>query len=229
MPKKTRAPLNIALVGASGRMGQEILSLAQDSDCSVSYELGRSADWSKVDAARVHVVIDFSSPAGLARAITWCERAKVPLVSGSTGLAAKDFAALNRAAKKIPVLYSANMSLGIAVMSAMLGEFTRVEDWDFQIEEAHHSKKKDRPSGTALLLQNRLEQVLDRKLPKPLSRRGGSIPGEHSVMAMGPDEGITIQHTAFNRQVFARGALRAGRWLFDKKAPGLYDLGDLYK
>jgi 4-hydroxy-tetrahydrodipicolinate reductase len=114
-------------------------------------------------------------------------------------------------------------------MGMILAAFQTVRDWDFQIEEAHHSLKKDKPSGTALLLQEQLTKILGRPLPEPNAIRGGGIPGIHQIWAMGPDEAILLQHTAFQRRVFARGALQAGRWLFDKKRPGLYDLTDLYK
>lgn len=229
MSKKTRADLKVVLVGASGRMGQEIRNLSAQAGVKIAATVDAPKDWQSVDAAQADVVIDFSSSEGLGGAIEWCVKHNVALVSGSTGLDAKVQAGLRAAGKKIPVLYSANMSQGIAVMNAMLENLKALGDWDFQIDEAHHSQKKDKPSGTALLLQDKLTQVLGRDLPTPLSVRGGGVPGIHTVWAMGPEETLTIQHTAFNRQVFARGALVAGRWLFDKAKPGLYDLSDLYR
>ena len=85
------------------------------------------------------------------------------------------------------------------------------------------------PSGTALLLQEQLTKVAGRPLPAPNSIRGGGTPGIHTVWAMGEEEALVVQHIAYDRKVFARGALTAARWLFDKKQPGLYDLSDLYK
>ena len=139
------------------------------------------------------------------------------------------FKNMEKAGAKIPILYSANMSMGIAALSAMLSCLQPLSNWDFQIEEAHHNQKKDKPSGTALLLQRELEKVLGRKVPEPNAVRGGGIPGIHQVWVMGEDEALTLQHTAFNRKVFARGAVNAARWLFDKKQPGFYELSDLYK
>lgn len=229
MSKKTQPALKIALVGANGRMGAEIARLAESEQAKIVFSIDAAADWKKTKPADVDIVVDFSSSDGLSRALEWCVKNKKPIVSGSTGLSKENIAAMKAAAKKIPLLYSANMSLGIAVFSAMLKNLKMVGDWDFQIEEVHHNQKKDRPSGTAILLQDELTKVVGRNLPEPQSLRGGGVPGIHSLWAMGPDETLMIQHTAFNRQVFARGALKAARWLFDKDAGGIYDLSDLYK
>ncbi len=223
MSKKSRSPeLKIALVGSRGRMGSEIQKLVP-----VTAKIDTPKDWKKISARDVDVVVDFSSAEGLKEALTWCVTHKKPLVSGSTGQI--DRKALISAAKKIPVLYSGNMSLGIAVFNAMIKTLAAIKDWDFQIEEAHHNQKKDKPSGTALLLQKTLEEVIRRDLEPPQAIRGGGIPGIHTLWAMGPEETLTVTHTAFNRTVFARGALRAALWLFDKKEAGLYDLSDLYQ
>lgn len=229
MPAPTRKNLKVALAGAAGRMGQEIQLLAPESRIQIVHAIEGNKDWTKVSERAVDVVVDFSSPAGLTQALKWCVENRKPLLTGTTGFSTELNHRLRRASAKIPILYSANMSLGIAVMMAMFNSFAGLEDWDFQIEEAHHSLKKDKPSGTALLLQEKLAQVAKRKLPPPNSIRGGGIAGIHQVWAMGPDEAIVVQHTAFHRKVFAQGAVRAARWLFDKKAPGLYDLSDLYK
>jgi 4-hydroxy-tetrahydrodipicolinate reductase len=227
--KNLKSTLRIALVGAAGRMGQEIQGLAPGVQGVVVAQIDQTKDWDTCRAEEIDLVLDFSSPAGLAEALKWCVAQRKALVSGTTGWPAEFHARLLQASRKIPVLYSANMSLGIAVLTMMLNGFDALEGWDFQIEEAHHSQKKDKPSGTALLLQRKLMAVTKKRLPEPQSIRGGGIAGIHQIWAMGPDEAIVIQHTAFNRKVFAQGALHAARWLFDKKEPGLYDLSDLYK
>jgi len=210
-------------------MGREIRSIAQDCGCEVVSQLREASDWKAQNVKDVDVVVDFSSSQGLRAAIEWCTKHHKPLVSGSTGLDKRDRAGLEKAGNQIPLLYSGNMSLGIAVLNSMIKTLGAVEDWDFQIEEVHHRHKKDKPSGTALLLQENLIRAVGRKVPDPQSLRGGGVPGIHTVWAMGQDEVLVLQHTAFNRQVFARGALRAARWLFDKDEPGLYDLTDLYQ
>jgi 4-hydroxy-tetrahydrodipicolinate reductase len=211
-------------------MGREISAMAEaDPAFTVTARMGHRRDSWAFDAGDVDVVIEFSSPAGLSQALSWCVRHRKPLVAGTTGLGAGDKAKLKAAARRIPVLYSANMSRGIALMTSMLESFGATADWDFQIDEVHHGRKKDRPSGTALLLDDKLAQAIGRRPPRPNSIRGGGIPGIHQIWALGPDEMVVLQHTAFNRRVFAGGALSAARWLFDKKRPGLYDLSDLYK
>lgn len=229
MPKKSQSYLSVALVGASGRMGQEIQRLAQQERCKIVAAVETKKDWANVKEAKPDVVVDFSTPAGLLEAIAWCSRNRIPLVSGTTGIGPKQRAAFKKAAKTIPIFYSSNMSQGIATTQTMLEQLATVKEWDFQVEEIHHCHKKDRPSGTALLLQQALVKAIGRTAPEILSIRGGGVPGTHSVLAMGPDETILIQHIAYNRGVFARGALKAARWLFDKTRPGFYDLGHLYK
>lgn len=231
MSKQNRKMLNVILSGASGRMGQALQGLVQaERNVSVVAHVNSAADWRSLTPPKsLSVVIDFSSPEGLKQALQWCVRHKVKLVSGTTGLGRSHYQDMARAGKKIPILYSANMSLGIAAFSAMLNTLGRLKAWDFQISETHHKRKKDKPSGTALMLQRQLEAGLGRKLPRPLSTRGGGVAGIHRLSAFGPDEALVLEHTAFDRVVFARGALQAAAWLFDKKAPGLYDLGDLYK
>ncbi len=188
----------------------------------------QSPDMTVTDG-RPDVVIEFSSPEGLRETIKWCVQHKVPLVSGTTGITPQDQRRLKAAAKKIPILYAANMSLGVAVVRAMLHQFGRVPDWKFRMEEIHHTKKKDKPSGTAKMLAEELQRHVPlRRLPIRAIRRG-KVPGTHQIEALGPDEEILIRHTAHDRRIFARGAIRAARWLFDKGRPGLYDLPDLYE
>lgn len=229
MSKKSKAQLRIALVGAAGRMGSEIIKAAESEGCEVTVEMNAGADWKKIKPDSFDVAVDFSSPEGMTSAVDYCVKHKKPIVSGVTGLNKQHWAALQTASKKIPLLYSANMSLGIAAFNAMIQQTKMIENWDFQIEEVHHNQKKDRPSGTALLLQKTLNATLKRENPEPQSLRGGGVPGIHTLWAMGPEETLTIQHTAFSRGVFARGALQAARWLFDKGKAGLYDLSHLYK
>lgn len=232
MSKKSRKNIRVVLTGAKGRMGREIIDLAASDELpghiQIVAEVERFADWKSIQTDAVDLVIDFSNPKGTGQALRWAVENSKPIVSGTTGLSKTELRELSKAAKKIPVLYSANMSLGIAVMNAMIQSFRAVSDWNFQIDEVHHIHKRDRPSGTALLLQSAMVNAVGRKLPEPNSVRGGGVPGIHRIWAMGPEENIVLEHTAFKRAVFARGALAAARWLFDKNEPGLYDLSHLY-
>jgi 4-hydroxy-tetrahydrodipicolinate reductase len=217
-------------------MGREVAALAPEFGFKVSCGVSEKpevfesftsvTDIGQLLSARPEVMIDFSQPALTAEVAQWCARTKTPLVSGVTGLSEAHKAALKLASIEAPVLWSANMSLGVAVMARMLKEMAHLEGFDFQVEELHHKHKKDKPGGTALFLQNRLQEVAPTPLPDPVAIRGGGIFGVHRVLAMGDEEVITIEHTALNRRVFARGALRAATWLMNM-SPGLYQMSDI--
>ncbi len=150
------------------------------------------------------------------------------MVSGTTGLTAKDKKLIDSAAKKVPVLWAPNMSVGIAFFKSLLRSFGGIEGFDFQVLETHHTKKKDAPSGTALLLQEELQAHVRSKLPPPISLRLGGVLGIHEVIAASQQEIISIKHEALNRKVFAEGALKAAAWLKLKKN-GRYCIEDMVK
>ncbi|WP_374029484.1 4-hydroxy-tetrahydrodipicolinate reductase [Bdellovibrio bacteriovorus] len=124
------------------------------------------------------------------------------------------------------MLWSSNMSLGVAVLNEALKSLSAISHFDFQIEELHHNKKKDKPSGTAITLQENLEKAVGRELPEALAIRGGGIFGVHKIYAMSDEEVLTFEHTALNRTVFAKGAVQAAEWLVKQK-PGLYQIRDV--
>jgi 4-hydroxy-tetrahydrodipicolinate reductase len=224
-----------AIIGVSGRMGTELMALADEFDFTVTAGLSRGnakvsgvvvAD--EIDAldTKVDVVIDFSLPELTSDVAEWCQKNKIPLVSGVTGISPEHKMLLGEVAESIPVVWAPNMSLGVAVVGKMLAQLSLLEGFDFQIEEFHHTKKKDKPSGTALLLQKKLVEAVGTDVPDPISIRGGGIFGIHRIFAMGVEESITIEHTAMNRRVFARGAWKAATWLLGQK-PGLYRIDDM--
>jgi len=190
------------------------------------------------------VVIDFSHAAAMQTLIRSLKRARVALVSGTTGIAAADRAALDDLASTVPVLWAANMSPGVeaVVQMARHAAATLGEEYDIEIVETHHRQKVDAPSGTALRLAEAVRQVRpDLTLkhgregrPGPRAKnelavmalRGGDVIGDHTVHLLGLGERIEITHRATERDVFARGALRAAHWLIGKK-PARYALGDL--
>jgi 4-hydroxy-tetrahydrodipicolinate reductase len=228
----------LTVIGASGRMGREILALAHEMGFPVTAGVSRKAHAllsgelqlksveriSDVDSSATDVVVDFSMPENTSEVLRWCVQNSKALVSGVTGLSESDRKLLQQASAKIAVLWAPNMSLGIAVMARMLAGFKSLEDFEFQIEELHHKRKKDSPSGTALFLQSKLTSIVGRA-PEPVAIRGGGIFGIHKAWAMGEEETLTIEHTAMNRRVFARGALRAASWIVGRPA-GLYCMDD---
>ncbi|MBC7371076.1 MAG: 4-hydroxy-tetrahydrodipicolinate reductase [Bdellovibrionaceae bacterium] len=229
--------IKVGLVGASGRMGQEITNILKEQPIfELHLAICRQASLAEFaytrpnlsfpEASDVDLWIDFSGPELLTKLLAVAVRSKTPVVSGTTGISAVQVKALKKAAQKIPVLWASNMSLGVAVVTEALEVFSRIRQFDFQIEEFHHSKKKDRPSGTAKSLQQRLELVVGRSLPEPISIRGGGIFGVHKVHAMAEEEHIVFEHMALNRAVFARGAVTAAQWLCSKKK-GYYSMRDV--
>ncbi len=231
--------VRIALVGASGRMGQEILAVGKNSNCEICYLMAKKEmakkglekkafKFENLAGKEVDLVVDFSSPEGLSEALRWCVKNKVAFLSGTTGGGAAQEIEILQAAKSIPVFWSANFSVGIALVTEMLKVYSGHSEFDLQIEEQHHRDKKDRPSGTAKSLQLALEKIVKKEIPQPVSIRGGGIFGNHKIWAMSSTENITIEHTALNRSVFAEGAIRAGRWLIGQK-PGSYTMQDLLR
>jgi 4-hydroxy-tetrahydrodipicolinate reductase len=180
------------------------------------------------DFQEIDVVIDFATAESFSSILSFCASQGIALVSGTTGISESDKKKIAQVSKKIPVLWAPNMSLGVATLERALEALAAIKNFDFQIEETHHRHKKDAPSGTALLLQRKLEKVLGRKLPEPLALRGGGVFGVHQVHALGDNETLMFEHRALNRKLFAEGALVAARWLVNQKR-GLYTLQDVLK
>ena len=235
---KKKARLQVAVIGANGRMGQEIQKiLVQSPDCAPFLGIvieeaatgfsktGHDLDSEHLSAADVW--IDFSTLEGFSKVVKAAVRARKPLVSGVTGISDSHQRELKAAGKTIPVLWSPNLSFGIAALKKALAIAKELHDFDFQIEELHHRHKKDKPSGTALYLQAELVKHAPKEVPEPLAIRGGGIFGVHKVWMMSEEETLCLEHQALNRAVFAKGAVRAAVWLAKQKK-GLYTMDDLF-
>jgi 4-hydroxy-tetrahydrodipicolinate reductase len=194
-------------------------------------------------------VIDFTVPAVTATLCPLCAQRGVPMVIGTTGLGEEQLEALHQAAQQIPVVFAPNMSVGVNVLLRLAAEATRLlgPGYELEIVEAHHSNKVDAPSGTALRLAEVLAAATAEAGPmedracygrqgaigkRPQHQigiqtiRGGDIVGEHTVMYCGEGERVELVHKASSRQTFARGAVRALRWVVGRE-PGLYDMQDV--
>ncbi len=229
--------INVAVLGANGRMGVEISHLlftSKDFSAALAYSRHNSVEGYKQSTKsldkkkfkNIDVIIDFTQPEFFSEALSLAAELKIPIVSGTTGIGSEQQKKIKMASKKTAVLWAPNMSLGVAVLSKALGVFTKLKGFDFQIEEFHHKHKKDKPSGTALFLQKKLDEVVGQKNPEPLAIRGGGIFGVHKVYALSDCETIEFTHSALNRTVFAQGALTAARWIVGKK-PGNYAMRDV--
>ncbi len=222
--------MKIFIVGAQGRMGLEIQKIIKKTKGALFCGgIARTAKGSLLTSFKdlnykPDLVIDFSSPDMLMQSLFWCQQNKVPLLSGTTGLTETHFVALKKASKKTPVLWTANTSIGVQMVKDLLRSLPLPGHYKVQMTEWHHIHKKDKPSGTAIVLQN----ILNEKragLPKPKSIREGEIVGTHRIEISSNEEVITIEHKAVRRAVFARGAVEAGIWLANKR-PGLYSMED---
>jgi len=232
-------PTRILIHGASGRMGQALsrLSVERD-DVQLVAAVSRSKPAQRVvdgtpqfSVTELHgvpefdVAIDFSLPAGFNAILALCSERGAALVSGTTGLESGQREAIVNASARIPVLWSANFSLGVAVLCDLVERAARtLPGWDCDIVESHHVHKKDAPSGTALVLAACAEQ--GGATPHHAALRAGDIVGEHLVQFIGLGERVELVHRATNRDVFARGALHAAVRLAGRD-PGSYVLRDL--
>jgi 4-hydroxy-tetrahydrodipicolinate reductase len=193
------------------------------------------------------VIIDFTNPAASLEIVRTAAKKHVPIVVATTGFDAKQLGEIKRLSRRTPILLSANTSLGVNVLISLLGKAAKIlgDDYDVEIIESHHRFKKDAPSGTALALGRPVAAALGRDLDKVaingrkgivgergkkeialLSVRAGDIVGEHTVIFGGIGERLEFIHRAHSRDTFARGALRAARWLANQK-PGLYGMQDV--
>ncbi len=256
-------PIRIGVAGAVGRMGRAIaLSARGREDVVVSVLFDRpdfagqtpegfAAPLGDVAAALAgcDVIIDFTAPQASITLAQACAEAGGPaLVCGTTGVSEADEARLRAAAERIPMVRTGNFSLGLNLMLGLVRQAAAAlpaRDWDVEVFEAHHRRKVDAPSGTALMLGAAaaagrgvaLADVSERgrdgltgaRAPGAIgftAMRAGGIIGEHSVVFAAEDEIITFSHSARDRSLFARGALAAAAWVVGRPA-GLYDMMDV--
>jgi 4-hydroxy-tetrahydrodipicolinate reductase len=259
------APARVAIVGAAGRMGLELLAQAAQmpDDIQIIAAIERP-DSGRLGAplgpqgivsigsldecvSSCDVVIDFSSPSSCLSAARVATNANVRFVSGTTGLDAAQRAEIAQLARQAAILHAANFSVGVNILAHLVELAARATGpgFDLEVFEAHHRRKVDAPSGTALLLGQ--SAAIGRGLDLPdaatWSRhghtgareqdtigfqvvRGGDIVGEHTVFMCADGERLEFTHRATDRAIFARGALRAARWLVGRR-PGLYTMHDV--
>jgi 4-hydroxy-tetrahydrodipicolinate reductase len=191
------------------------------------------------------VVVDFSSPKALPSLLQGVTEKKIPLIIATTGHTQEDKALIAAASESVPIFVSANMSLGVNLLSEMAQKAATVlgESFDIEIIERHHNQKKDAPSGTALLLADAINEVFMQGKHYVFGRhgreelrqasdlgihaiRGGTVVGEHDIVFAGKDELVELRHSAASRHIFALGALEAVRYLLDKP-PGLYSMKEM--
>ncbi|WP_366654082.1 4-hydroxy-tetrahydrodipicolinate reductase [Fodinicurvata sp. EGI_FJ10296] len=237
----------VELAGAVARSGSDAVGtdaglLAGTSACGVPVTDDAVALFAEAD-----VVIDFTVPEATRAFAELAAQGKTAHVIGTTGLSAEDHAALDMAARHTPLMIGANMSMGVNLLAALSQRVAAIldEDFDIEIVEMHHRHKIDAPSGTALLLGQsaadgrgvNLDDRADRgrdghtgeRRPGNIgfaSLRGGDVVGDHTVIFAGPGERVELGHKSSDRRIFARGAIKAARWLVGRK-PGIYGMADV--
>ncbi len=231
----TNRSLRVLVTGAAGRMGRAVRAEIEAGE-GFSYAGGvDSAPCAGVEPARAFgrllaradAVVDFSSPEAACGYAAACARAGKPFITGTTGFTAAQAAALERAARRAPVFVSPNMSPAVNLTFALAAQAAgRLRDFDIHISEAHHSAKRDAPSGTALRYAEYIAAARAGAPPPITSVRAGDIVGDHTVLFAGPHERIELTHRAHSRAVFAAGALKAAAWTAGR-GPGFYCYFDL--
>jgi 4-hydroxy-tetrahydrodipicolinate reductase len=266
----SNATVTIALPGAAGKMGRMLtrvigetpgMSLGAALERADSPHLGQDAGTlagiaalslpissdTEVALERAQVIIDFTAPQATVALAARAAARGVAMVIGTTGCDAADVAAIQKAAERVPIVMSSNMSLGVNVLFGLLDKAARAlgPAYDVEIVELHHKLKKDSPSGTAMSMARVLAEALNRDLGKDarygreglvgprtadeigvLAVRGGDIIGEHTAYFIGMGERVELTHVATSRETFARGAVRAAGWVHGRP-PGLYDMQDV--
>jgi 4-hydroxy-tetrahydrodipicolinate reductase len=232
---------SIGILGADGRMGRAI---AEAAGAALASGIDRGGSVAELAAASA-VLVDFTAPDALQAHLDAAVAAGTPIVIGTTGLGPDHHRAIDEAARSIAVLQTANTSIGVNLLGALVEQAARRlgTDWDIEIVEMHHRHKVDAPSGTALLLgdaanrgrgaeRNRFDRMRDGPHQREeggvyyASLRGGSVAGDHLVVFAGEGERIELGHRAESRAVFAQGAVKAALWLAGKPA-GRYTMADV--
>ena len=244
--------MRVLINGITGHMGQIVLSLVQSGYSDSTFAGGVSPDVSAESdclfrsfdsfSGSADVVVDFSFHSGVRELLEYCISKSLPVVIATTGHTEEEKASITEASKKIPVFYSANMSIGVAVLADLAKKVASAfPDADIEIVETHHNRKVDVPSGTALLLANSIKEArpsAEFNIGRPEngkrtkeeigihSLRMGNYFGKHEIYITTGSETLTLTHEAHNRTLFAEGALKATAFLCGKKS-GLYNMKDM--
>lgn len=228
----------IGIIGSEGAMGHALATVIAGAGHELSGGVDKGGDAARL-ADDSDVLVDFSAPGALQHNLHAAIGAGIPILVGTTGLEEAHHIAIDNAARAVPVLQTGNTSLGVTLLAHLVREAaSRLgADWDVEIVEMHHRRKVDAPSGTALLLGEAAAQGrgIDLAGNRESGRdgvtgarhrgaigfaalRGGTVVGEHSVILAGDEERLTLSHSAENRAIFARGAVKAAEWLIGREA-----------
>ena len=238
--------MRFGVIGHKGRMGEAITAAIREAGHTLQVGVDEGGNPEPL-AVQCDCLVDFSAPTALATNLAAARAANIPILVGTTGLEEAHFVMLAEAAKAVPVLQTGNFSLGVTLLAHLVREAAARlgPDWDIEVLEMHHRMKVDAPSGTAKLLGQAAASGRGIALADNMESgrhghtgerregaigfatlRGGTVAGEHSVILAGPHERLTLSHSAEDRMIFARGAVKAAEWLQGKPA-GRYTMEDV--
>jgi dihydrodipicolinate reductase len=220
--------IKICVSGSEGKMGSRIIDLAKKDhalEVAGGFDVGGDAE---SGIAAGECLIDFTSPKATMEHLALCEKLKKPIVIGTTGLSEDEKARIKEASGHIPIVLSSNMSTGVNLLFKLIEEASKVlgKEYEVNIVEAHHTEKKDAPSGTAKEMARIIKDIRGDTEISIDSVREGEIVGEHTVTFESDVDLLEITHSAKTRDIFAKGALKAAKFVAGKKS-GLFTMKDV--
>ena len=216
----SKGKIKYGIIGSSGRLGSEVKNIFHEAkhDMVFQFDIDNEESLDKPD-----LLIDCSLPVVFEKTLAFQEKFKVPLIIATTGLSDKQIQLLKDISKKYPVVQSYNYSTGIQVLLKLTETaYGKLNDWDIEISETHHRFKKDKPSGTAKMIQD----VIKGKSVNISSLRLGNVAGDHTISFGGLGEVLSITHSATSRRTFAEGILKSANFIINKKN-GYYSFTDV--
>ena len=220
--------VKIAVSGSNGKMGSRIIELAKkDADLEVSGAFDIDGDAEKAITG-CDCLIEFTEPKATIGHLAICEKNKKAIVIGTTGLSEEDKKKIKEASGNIPVVFSPNMSAGVNLLFKLVQDASKALDYEYEVSilEAHHEGKKDAPSGTAKEMERIVRSVKPDSDVAVSSIREGETVGEHTITFESDTDLIEITHSAKTRDIFAKGALQAAKFVAEKKN-GLFTMKDV--
>ena len=212
--------MKYGVIGASGRLGSEVVNVFNEKNHTLVYAYDLDGEWKNENP---ELLIDCSLPEVFDKSIGYACDNKIPFIIATTGLSEKNLELLKTYSNQFPVVQSYNFSVGVQVLLKLTeAAKDKLPDWDVEISETHHRFKKDKPSGTAKMIQN----LFDGKQVNTSSLRLGNVPGDHSVSFGGLGEVLTLSHRTLSRRTFAEGILLSAEFI-RKKEKGFYTFTDV--
>jgi 4-hydroxy-tetrahydrodipicolinate reductase len=212
--------MRYGIIGSTGRLGKEVINVFTENNNELVFTFDLQGEWIQSEP---EILIDCSLPEAFDKMLSFAKKYKIPLIVAPTGFTEKNINDLKEYSKLKPIVQSYNFSIGIQILFELTKMANKkLPDWDVEISETHHRFKKDKPSGTAKMIQD----IFGDKKVNTTSLRLGNVPGDHTVSFAGMGEVLSIQHRALSRRTFAEGILMSAEFAV-KKSNGFYSFTDV--